>query len=241
MYMHLYGYTKSRFHCCFGHSRYRFFHALPAGSSKFLPKSLLRQLPMWLSLRHLPLARSSQAKQPLAPVITTLDPNPTLLTQQAQRARQRGAIHGEARAQSFLIGLSGLGQGREEAELRDLQSCLSQLLVINPRDYTGEPAQVLARAGQWEECIRGLLSKHNHFHTVCIYIYCFSLSNSGGRGRASVFQEALPSSLSSSRESRVTSHKSRLTGHVRQTEIFTLRSDIVPAVMDSATAQLRLR
>ena len=48
----------------------------------------------------------------------------------------------------FLISYPGRRQCGEQAELRALDGCLSQLVVINPRYNAGETSQVLTRTGQ---------------------------------------------------------------------------------------------
>jgi hypothetical protein len=47
-----------------------------------------------------------------------------------------------------LIGLPSRSQRGKQAELRDFESCLPQLLVIDPRYDSSNAPQVLARAGQ---------------------------------------------------------------------------------------------
>ena len=69
----------------------------------------------------------------------------------------------------------------ELTELRDLQTCPSQFLVVNPRYHPAEAAKVLTRAWQLKKCIARLLCKSWAFHIVCIYIYCASVSNKGFR------------------------------------------------------------
>src|SRR5713226_548946 len=125
VYTSIWSQTKSRCHRCFRQSRYGLLHMFPACISKFLPQSLFRHLPVRLSLSYLPLACPRQAKQTLPPVFSALDLNPTLLTQRAQRPCQRRAVHRKARTQPFLISLSSCSQCGEQAELRDLESCLS--------------------------------------------------------------------------------------------------------------------
>jgi hypothetical protein len=134
-------------HGGFRHSRYRLFHALPVRIPKRLPQSMFRQLPVRLSLRHLSLACPRETKQALAPVLSKPDVNPALLPQQPQRPCQCRTIHGKARAQPFLIGLSSRSQCCEQTELGDLESSLSQLLVVNPRYDPSDASQILTRAG----------------------------------------------------------------------------------------------
>ncbi len=118
---------------------------------KFLPQSNFRPLPVRLSfLPFVALPARVRLKQPLPPVLSTFDLNPALLPQQPQCPGQRCAIHGKARAQPFLIGLPGRSQRGKQAELRDLEACLSQFLVIDPRYDPGERAagSDKRRAGQ---------------------------------------------------------------------------------------------
>jgi hypothetical protein len=70
----------------------------------------------------------------------------------------------------FLISLSRRSQRSEQTELRDLESRLSQLLIINPRYHPGEPAQVLTRAGQLEKCIHRLPMASEHSGHTASYI-----------------------------------------------------------------------
>jgi hypothetical protein len=149
----------SRRHPGFRYSCYGLFHALPALLPKFTSQASFRPLPVRLSLPHLSLAGARETKQPLPPVLATFDLNPSLLSQQPQCPGQRRAIHGKARAQQFLIGLPSRSQRGEQAELRDLEACLSQLLVIDPRYHPGEAPQALTRAGQVKQCPRRLFSK----------------------------------------------------------------------------------
>jgi hypothetical protein len=178
MYLHLLPVRiNSRLYRNFRHSRYRLFHALPARIPKFLPQSMFRQLPVRLSLRHLSLACPRETKQALPPVLSRPNMNPSLLPQQPQRPCQRCTIHGKARAQPFLIGLSSRSQCGEQPELRYLESCLSQLLVINPRYDPSDASQVLTRARQVKECFSRLFPNCLQQHIRCMYI-CYSCLSS---------------------------------------------------------------
>src|SRR5207302_10668346 len=94
-----------------------------------------------------------------------------LLAEQASSSCPARTVHCKARTEPFLISLSGRSQCREQTKLRDLESRLPQLLIINPRYHPRESPQVLACTGQLEERIRGLPSRNICFHTVCIYIH----------------------------------------------------------------------
>jgi hypothetical protein len=126
-----------------------------------------------LSLCHLSLARLRETEKALPPVLSPPDANPALPPQRPQRARQGRTIHGKARAQLFLIGFSSRSQCRKQAELRDFESCLAQLLVIDPRYDSSDASQVLTRAGQVKQCRCRLLFKRLCVHSTCIYILCF--------------------------------------------------------------------
>jgi hypothetical protein len=89
---------------------------------------VFRRLPVRLGLRHLPPARLRETEQALPLVFSGSDTDPTLLLQQPQRLRQCRAIHTKARAQPFLIGLSGRRKRSEQTELRNFESC-----VVQPR------------------------------------------------------------------------------------------------------------
>ncbi len=138
---------------------------------------MFRPLPVWLSRRQLSLACPRQTKQAFPPVFSTSDANPPLLPDKAQRPCQCRTVHREAGTQPFLISLSSRCQCREQTELRDLQTCLSQLLVIDPRYDPREAAQVLTRTGQFKKRVCGLASKGFLFHIRCIYILCPRLSS----------------------------------------------------------------
>src|SRR6267143_6802659 len=152
-------------------SRDRLLHAFPPRIAKFLPQSLFRPLPIRLSFCHLSLACLREAEQALAPVLSPPHANQPLPPQQPQRPRQCRTIHGKARAQPFLIGLSSRGQRGKQAELRDFESCLPQFLVIDPRYDSSDAPQVLTCAGQVKQCCR-FLFKCPWSHSVCIYICC---------------------------------------------------------------------
>ena len=141
-------YKNLRGHRGLSNSRDRLLHAFPARIAKFSPQSLFRPLPVRLSLCHLSLACQRETEQALPPVLSPSHANPALPPQQPQRPRHRRTIHGKARAQLFLIGLSSRSQRGQQAELRDFESCLPQLLVIDPRYDSSNTPQVLARAGQ---------------------------------------------------------------------------------------------
>src|SRR5260370_6757429 len=166
------GYKDLRLHRSFRHSRDRLLHAFPARVAKFLPQSPFRPLPVRLSLCHLSLACRRETGQALPPVLSAPHANPALPPQQPQRPRQRRTIHGKARAQPFLISLFSRSQRGKQAELRDFESCLPQLLVIDPRYDSSDASQVLTRAGQVKECCCRLLVKGLCSHGICIYILC---------------------------------------------------------------------
>src|SRR6266702_3148295 len=166
------GYKKLRRHRGLCNSRDRLVHAFPARIAKFSPQSLFRPLPVRLSLCHLSLACLRETEQALPPVLSAPHANPALPPQQPQRPRQRRTIHGKARAQPFLIGLSSRSQRGKQAELRDFESCLPQLLVIDPRYDSSDASQVLTRAGQVKQCCCRLLLKRLCSHSRCIYILC---------------------------------------------------------------------
>ncbi|SRR6266851_7501639 len=153
-------------------SRDRALHAFPARFAKFLPQSPFCPLPVRLSLCHLSLACLRETEQALPPVLSPPHANPALPPQRPQRPRQRRTIHGKARAQPFLIGLSSRSQRGKQAELRDFESCLPQLLVIDPRYDSSDASQVLTRAGQVKQCCCRLLFKRLGFHSRCVYILC---------------------------------------------------------------------
>jgi len=167
-------------HCHRGlcNSRDRLLHTFPARVAKFSPQSLFRPLPVRLSLCHLSLACPRETEQALPPVLSPSHANPALPPQQPQRPCQRRTIHGKARAQLFLIGLSSRSQRGKQAELRDFESCLPQLLVIDPRYDPSHTSQVLTRAGQVKQCCCRLLFKRLCSHSRCIYILC-SLCQAG--------------------------------------------------------------
>src|SRR5438034_11331658 len=173
MYMHLYWLQKLRRHRGLCNSRDRLLHAFPARVAKFSPQPLFGPLPVPLTLCHLSLACLREAEQALPPVLSAPHANPSLSPQQLQRPRQRRTIHGKARAQPFLIGLSSRSQRGKQAELRDFESCLPQLLVIDPRYDSSDASQVLTRAGQVKQCCCRLLFRRLCSHSICIYILCY--------------------------------------------------------------------
>jgi len=177
MYIHLCGYEHLRPYPGFRHLRYRLSHILPARITEFFPQPLFRPLPVWLRHRDLSPACSGQGKQPLPPVLSAPGANPALFPQKPQRSRQCRTIHGKAGAQPLLIGLSHRGEGGEQAELRDLKTCASQFLVVNPRYHPAEATKVLTRARQREKCLHRLLSKSLRAHSICIYI-CYGCVSS---------------------------------------------------------------
>src|SRR6266849_3380997 len=165
-------YKKLRRHRGLRHSRDRLLHAFPARIAKFSPQSPFRPLPVRLSFCHLSFACLRETEQPLPPVLSAPHANPALPPQQPQRPRQRRTIHGKARAQPFLIGLFSRSQRGKQAELRDFESCLPQLLVIDPRYDSSDASQVLTRAGQVKQCCCRLLFTRLWSHSICIYILC---------------------------------------------------------------------
>jgi hypothetical protein len=120
-------------HRGFCHSRDGLFHGRPARIAKFSPQSSFRALPVWLSLFHLLFACPRETEQALSPVLSAPHANPALLSQQPERPRQRRAVHRKADTQTFLVRLPGRGQSSKQTELRDFESCLLQLLVIDSR------------------------------------------------------------------------------------------------------------
>ena len=187
MYIHLlWSQTISYRHRGFRDPPYGLFHALPARIPKFLPQPMFCLLPVWLGRRQLSLSSPRQAKQALPPVFSTLDANPRFLPEKAQRPCQCRTIHREAGTQQFLVSLSGRRQRRQQPELSDLNTRLSQFLVINPRYDSRKAPQVLARTGQRKKCVCGLLSKSFGSHLSCIYIFSFCLSNAPACGRETV-------------------------------------------------------
>jgi hypothetical protein len=173
MYIHVLGRKQLRPRPGFCHSRYRLFHTLPTRIPEFLPQPPFRPCPVRLSHRHLSPACPRQTKQALPSVLSAPGANPALFPQQPQRSRQSRAIHGKTGAQPLLISLSHRGQRGEQAELRDLHTYCSQLLVVNPRYDPGEAAKVLTHAWQLKKCIGRLLSKSSPIHITCIYI-CYA-------------------------------------------------------------------
>src|SRR5713226_2223862 len=167
------GYQKLRLHRVLCNSRDRLLHAFPARVAKFSPQSLFRPLPVRLSLCHLSLACLRKTEQALPPVLSSPDANPALPPQRPQRPRQGRTIHGKARAQLFLIGLSSRSQCGKQAELRYFESCLAQLLFVDPRYDTSDASQVLTSAGQVKQCGCTLLFKDFCSHSRCIYILYF--------------------------------------------------------------------
>lgn len=146
------------------------FHPLPTLLTKCLLQPGFRPLPVRLRIRHLLFSGTRKVKKPLPPVPSAFDLDPSLFPQQPQGPGQRRAVHGKTCAQEFLIGLPSYRQRGEQAELRDLDACLSQFLVINPRYHPGEAAQILTRAGQVEELARGLFRNRFYCHIRCIYM-----------------------------------------------------------------------
>ena len=152
-----YRYKKLCCHRGLYNSRDRLLHAFPTRIAKFSPQSLFRLLPERLSLCHCQLASLRETEQALPSVLSALHANPTLLHQQPQRPSQRRTVHGKARAQPLLIGLSSRSERGKQAELRDFESCLPQFLVIDPRYDSSDAPQVLTRAGQIKQRCRLLL------------------------------------------------------------------------------------
>ena len=171
MYMHLSWLQKTLgLDGAFRYHRQALLHLFPPSFPKFLPQSGFSEIPMWLGFCHLPLSRRRQVEEVLPSVSSWFDANPTLFPHPVQGACQRGAIHNETRAQPFLIGLPHGGQCRQQTELCDLQACLSDFLVIDPRNDPREPAQALARAGEFKKRVGGRCFQSFRFHTTCIYI-----------------------------------------------------------------------
>ena len=122
MYIHACWYQNLRRDRGLCHSRDRLPHAFPTLVAKFFPQSLFRPLPVTLSLGQLSLASLRETEQTLPPVLSAPHANPALPPQHPQRPRQRRAIHGKARAQLLLIGLSSRSQRGKQAELGDFES-----------------------------------------------------------------------------------------------------------------------
>jgi hypothetical protein len=170
MYIHLQSIQKLRRRRGLCNSRDRLLHAFPPRIAKFSPQSLFRPLPVRLSFCHLSLACLRETEQALPPVLSSPHANPALSLQQSQRPCQCRTIHGKALAQPFLIGLSSRGQRGKQAELRDFESRLPQLLVIDPRYDSSDASQVLTRAGQVKQLYCKLLLELLFSHSRCIYI-----------------------------------------------------------------------
>ena len=151
-------------------SRDRLLHAFPPRIAKFSPQSLFCPAPIRLSFCHFSLAGLREVEQALPPVLSPPHANPALPPHQPQRTRQCRAIHGKTRAQPFLIGLSSRGQRGKQAELRDFESCLPQLLVIDPRYDSSGASQILTRTGKVKQLCCKLLLKRLFSHSRCIYI-----------------------------------------------------------------------
>jgi hypothetical protein len=177
MYIHLFGYRQSRPHPCFRYSGYCLFYIFPARIPEFFPQPPLRPLPVGLSHLQLSFASPRQAEQALPPVLSAHGANPALFPQQPQRSRQSRTVHSKAGAQPLLISLSHRDQRGEQTELRDLKTCPSKFLVVNPRYDPAEAAKVLTRAWQLKKCICRLLSKSSPVHIMCIYI-CYACVSS---------------------------------------------------------------
>jgi hypothetical protein len=65
--------------------------------------------------------------------------------------------------------------------LRDLNTCRSQFLVVNPRYDPAEAAKILTRARQLKKCTCRLLSKSLSVHIICIYILYACVSSTDFR------------------------------------------------------------
>src|SRR5260370_8832408 len=100
-------------------------HLLPIHGAERLPQAMFRRLPMWLSRRDLPLPRFRQAKHSLALIFSRPDADPPLLAQQGQRTCKRRAVRAKPGTQRFLVGLADNAAAADEAELRDLDSRLT--------------------------------------------------------------------------------------------------------------------
>lgn len=177
MYMHLFGCEQLRSHPGCRYSKYRLFHILPARIPKFFPQPPLCPFPILLSHCYLPLASSRQAKQALPSVLSAPGANPALFPQQTHCSRQSRTVHRKTSTQTLLIHLSRCGQCGKQTELRDLKTCLSQFLVVNPRYDPAEAAKVLTRTRQGKKRLSGLLSIGWDTHIICIYICRARASN----------------------------------------------------------------
>ena len=135
---------------------------------------------MWCGFCKLPLPSRRQAKKALSPVSSLFDANQALLPHSVQSPRQRRAVHCEAFAQPFLIHLTGCSQRREKSEMCNLEACLLQFLVINPRYDPGCAPKGLASTRQVKERFGGGWFECPSSHNICIYIH----SNMGRQAAA---------------------------------------------------------
>ena len=171
MYMHLSWLQRTLgLNGAFGYRRQALLHLFPYSFPKFLPQPGFSEIPMWLGFCHLPLSRPRQAEEVLPSVSSWFDANPTLLPHPVQGARQCGAIHYKAFAEPFLIHLAGYCQSRQKSILCDLEACLFQFLVINPRHDPGCAPKDLASARQVKERFGGGWLERLSSHNICVYI-----------------------------------------------------------------------
>src|SRR5260221_3024746 len=147
---------------------------------------MFRRLPTWLSRRDLPLPRFRQAKHLLALIVPRPDVDPPLLAQQGQRTCKRGAIHGKAGTQRFLVSLADNGEGGEQAELGDFDSGLAELLVVNAGHKSGGAPKVLTRARESKERVRGMIVVNRHNHKMYIHVILVCVKKRGQRREDSV-------------------------------------------------------
>jgi hypothetical protein len=171
--MHLSGYTQLRGKSCLGDTGDGSPHILPAGGSERFAQPFFGAFPMRLGESDLALPRPGQAKDAFPFVLARPYPDPALPEEGSQGAAQRRAVHREARAQEFLIALADFCQGSQQSELGNFQSGFAQLFVVDTGDDPGDPAKVLAGAGQGEEVV-GLACQLSRLacsaHSRCIYI-----------------------------------------------------------------------
>src|SRR5258708_6932807 len=145
-------------------------HLLPILGAERFPQAMFRRLPTLLSRRDLPLPRFRQAKHSLALIFSRPDVDPPLLAQQGQRTCKRGAVHGKAGTQRFLVSLADNGEGGEQAELGDFDSGLAELLVVNAGHKSGGAPKVLTRARESKERVRGMIVVNRHNNKMYIHV-----------------------------------------------------------------------
>lgn len=165
-----------RFHGGFCDPDDRYLHPLPACVSELPPQPFFGCFPMRIGLRHPQRAFPCQTKQSLALVFPWHDLHPTFFLQQPQSPGKRRAVHRKAGAQLFLIGLPNNCERSEQSELGNLQTCVSQFLVIDSGHDACRSSQILASAGQVEQCWGRLLLGGFRLHIRCIGTFYRRLS-----------------------------------------------------------------